>query len=126
MSEHEDLIRMLFDAMNSREFSSFEKVITDDVAFDFPGVGKTEGARRILLLLNSLLRKYPELTFTTSDVIVQSDRACALWTNAGKDSSGDSYSNSGVTLFHFRGDKISFISDYFKDTSFVERTTQHT
>lgn len=34
------------------------------------------------------------------------------------------FSNSGVTLFHFTRGKISFISDYFKDTSFVEQNNR--
>ena len=124
MNVHEGLIRMLFEAMNSREFSAFEKVITEEVAFDFPGVERTEGARRTLLLLRTLLRKFPQLTFTITDIILQSDRACAVWTNEGEDSVGNPYHNSGITLFRFKGDKISFISDYFKDTSFVERASQ--
>jgi ketosteroid isomerase-like protein len=110
--------------MNSREFDAFEKVITEDVAFDFPGAGRTEGARRTLLLLKTLLRKYPELTLTVKEIIVQEDRACAIWVNEGRDSKGSPYSNSGVTLFHFSDDKVSFISDYFKDNSFTEKGGQ--
>jgi ketosteroid isomerase-like protein len=124
MTVQEELIRKLFEAMNSREFNAFEKVITDDVAFDFPGVDRTEGARRTLLLLKTLLRKFPQLTFTIYDIIVQSDRACAVWANEGADTLGNPYSNKGITLFHFESDKISFISDYFKDTSFVDRAHQ--
>ncbi len=121
MDEQKALITLLFEAMNSREFEAFEEVITDTVAFDFPGVGRTEGARRTLLLLKSLLRKYPELTFSVNEIIVQGNRACAVWVNQGKNSQGVPYSNSGVTLFHLTEGKISFISDYFKDTSFTER-----
>ena len=124
MGAHEELIRMLFEAMNTREFNAFEKVVTENVAFDFPGAGRAEGARGTLLLLKTLLRKFPELTFTITQIIVQSDRACAVWTNEGKDSRGNPYNNSGITLFHFQDDKISFISDYFKDTSFVEHANQ--
>lgn len=124
MGSHEGLIRLLFEAMNSREFSAFEKVISEDVAFDFPGAGRAEGGRRTLLLLKTLLRKFPELTFSITEIVAQSDRACAVWTNEGKDSRGNPYSNSGITLFHFRDGKIIFISDYFKDTSFVELAGQ--
>jgi ketosteroid isomerase-like protein len=118
------MITLLFEAMNSREFSAFEKVITDDVGFDFPWVARTEGARRTLLLLRSLLRKYPELRFTLTDIIAEEDRTCAVWHNEGMDSRGNPYHNRGVTLFHFTGGKISFISDYFKDTSFTMKDNQ--
>ncbi len=115
-----ELAETVFKAMNTRDFSTFETVITNDVAFDFPGIGRTEGSRRTLLLLKSLIRKYPVLRFTVSEIIAQDDRACAVWTNKGEDSKGNPYSNSGITLIHFSGDKIRFLSDYFKDTSFVE------
>ncbi len=115
------LISLLFDAMNSHDFGVFETVITEDIPFDFPGTARAEGARRTLLLLKSLLRKYPNLRFTVSEVITEGDRACAVWTNEGNDSQGDPYRNSGVTLFHFTKGKISLISDYFKDTSVVEK-----
>ena len=35
-----ELARDVFKAMNARDFELFDRVITDDVAFDFPGVGK--------------------------------------------------------------------------------------
>jgi ketosteroid isomerase-like protein len=103
------------------EIIAYEKLITKKVAFDFPGAGRTEGARRTLLLLKSMLRKYPELTFTVKEIMVQENRACAIWVNEGRDRKGLPYSNSGITLFHFSDGKISFISDYFKDTSFTEK-----
>jgi hypothetical protein len=39
---------------------------------------------------------------------------------AGEDIKGNPYKNAGVTLLHFNQGKISFISDFFKDTSFVK------
>ncbi len=118
-SDPKEIIPLLFESMNCREFASFEQVINTDIVFDFPGAGRAEGDRRTLLLLKSLLRKYPELTFTLTDIIAEQDRACAVWTNEGMDLQGNSYRNSGVTLFHFTEGKISYISDYFKDTSFA-------
>ncbi len=110
----------VFQAMNSRDFEIFEKSITEDMVFDFPGAGRAEGDRRSLLLMRSILRKFPKLYFTVSEVIVEADRACVVWTNEGEDIQGTSYTNSGFTLIHFRDDKICFLSDYFKDTSFVK------
>jgi ketosteroid isomerase-like protein len=110
---------VVFRAINSRDFTEFEQMVTDDVSFDFPGAGIVEGSRRTLLLLKSILRKYPELIFTISEIIAQENRAVVIWTNKGKDHQGNPYANSGVTLLHFSQGKISFISDYFKDTSFV-------
>ncbi len=118
-SKH-DLTLSVFNAMNTRDFSELENNITEDVAFDFPGAGRIEGNRRVLIFLKALLRKYKNLTFTISEVIEESQRACAVWTNKGEHINGNAYENSGITLLYFSEDKISFISDYFKDTSFVE------
>jgi len=114
-----ELTLSVFNAMNSRDFSELEKNVTENVAFDFPGAGRIEGARRVILFLKALLRKYPKLHFTVSEVLVDKHKACAVWTNAGVSSDGGPYANSGITLLYFEGDKIRFISDYFKDTSFV-------
>ena len=109
----------MFQGMNTGDFSAFENEITPDIAFDFPGVGRTEGSRRTLLLLKALRRKFPNLQFNITDIIAESDRACVVWTNKGNDTSGNPYENSGVTLIHLVDGKISFISDYFKDTTFT-------
>lgn len=117
-SQINQMAESVFKAMNKRDFKDFEQLIRDDVVFDFPGAERAEGSRRALLLLKSLLRKYPRLQFSISEVISQADRACVVWTNEGEDLKGNPYTNAGVTLQHFRDGKISFISDYFKDTSF--------
>jgi len=116
----EDMARSVFTAMNTRNFSELESCITEDIAFDFPGSGRLEGSKRVIIFLKALLRKYPKLTFTVSEVLLDSQRACAVWTNEGKNTEGIPYANSGITLIHFANNKICFISDYFKDTSFVQ------
>jgi ketosteroid isomerase-like protein len=116
------LTEQVFEAMNTRDFELFDSLIADDVAFDFPGVGRVKGRRRTLLMLRSLLRKFPKLHFTVSEIIEDRDRSVAVWTNEGIDDKGNPYSNSGVTLLYSRGGKVTFLSDYFKDTSFVEKS----
>ena len=115
----QELITALFKAMNSRDFSILENHVAENVIFDFPGAGHIEGVRRTFIFLKALLRKYKTLTFTVNEVLIDEDAACAVWTNKGEHIDGYGYANSGVTLFRFSGDKISFLSDYFKDTSFV-------
>lgn len=116
------LAAKLFEAMNIRDFSDLEIHITDDVALDFPGNGVVSGMKKVLLFLKVLLRKYPTLKFTVSEIIATENRACAVWTNKGTDTTGAPYQNSGMTLIRFQNDKICFISDYFKDTSFVNNS----
>jgi ketosteroid isomerase-like protein len=116
---YKDLAKGVFDAMNTRDFSEMQKNITDNLVFDFPGAGKIEGAKRVVLFLTALLRKYSVLKFTVSEVFVEGERACAIWTNKGESKDGKPYANSGVTIFQFDDGKISSMSDYFKDTSFT-------
>lgn len=117
-----NLTQSVFNAMNSRDFSEMERNITDDAAFDFPGVGRIEGGKRVIIFLKALLRKYKELKFTVSEIVEGTDRACAVWTNEGEHINGNPYSNRGITLLWFSEGRINFISDYFKDTSFVENS----
>jgi len=120
LPDYKKLTLSVFNAMNSRDFSELEKNISENVAFDFPGAGRIQGARRVILFLKALLRKYPKLIFTVSEVLIDNEKACAVWTNAGENIEGKPYSNSGITLLHFGGEKIVLISDYFKNTSFVK------
>ncbi len=116
-----EMAQSVFNAMNTRDFSVFENMITNNVVFDFPGAGRIEGNRKVIIFLKALLRKYSVLTFTINEIIIENNSACVIWTNEGKHVEGHSYSNRGITLIHYSNEnKIEFISDYFKDTSFVK------
>ena len=109
----------VFEAMNTSEFSKFQETACEDISFDFPGADRIEGSKRVILFFKVLLRKYKNLQFNVTDVILEDKKACVVWTNNGEYNDGIPYKNSGMTLFHFKDDKVSFISDYFKDTSFT-------
>jgi ketosteroid isomerase-like protein len=115
-----DMAQRVFAGMNTRDFSELEEILDEGVVFDFPGAGLIEGPRKVLIFLKTLLRKYPKLTFTISEIIKDEQRACVVWSNEGEHIDGSPYKNRGITLLHFSGGKIKFISDYFKDTSFVK------
>jgi len=117
--DYEGIAVSIFDAMNTNEFSVFERNAASDISFDFPGTNRIEGVKRIILFFKVLLKKYKELTFWVNEVIIADEKACVVWTNKGTYQDGTNYENRGITLFHFKGDKVTFISDYFKDTSFT-------
>ena len=106
--------------MNNRDLSAFDQSLSETAIFDFPGSGRIEGRKRILLFFKLLFRKYPRLTFTVEDIITEGKKVCMVWSNEGEDKNGNPYSNRGVTLVKITNKKISFISDYFKDTSFIK------
>jgi ketosteroid isomerase-like protein len=108
-----------FEEMNNRSHHNFEKYLSEGAAFDFPGAGRIEGRRRIISFVKVLFRKFPRLVFSIKDMIVEGDRACIVWTNEGERVDGTLYKNKGVTLLQISDGKIDFVSDYFKDTSFV-------
>ena len=114
-----DLAHILFTAMNSRDLSELGKYLAEDAVFDFPGAGTIEGRRKILIFFKVLFRMYPRLTFTVEEIIAEGAQACALWSNEGENKEGKPYSNRGVTFLKVRNGEMVFLSDYFKDTSFV-------
>lgn len=117
----EKVARILFDAMNSRDLTNLEKSMLETARFDFPGAGCIEGRRKILTFLKVLFRKYTRLEFTVQETVIDGDKVCVLWTNSGEHSGGELYSNTGITYIEIEDGKIAFISDYFKDTSFVRK-----
>ncbi len=106
-------------ALNKRNYSEFKKRLTEDAALDFPGPGRIESQKKVISFIKALFRKFPRLEFTVRDVIVEEDRACIVWTNVGERNDGEPYKNRGITYMQMADGKITFISDYFKDTSFA-------
>lgn len=116
---YKEKTKAFFEAMNTKNFDILKEDMHEDISFDFPGTKLLVGQRRVLLFLNALMRKYNDLTFTVSEIIAENNVVFAVWTNKGTAADGSEYYNSGVTLIRFRDDKIEFLSDYFKDTSFT-------
>ncbi len=114
------LAQLVFECFNTRDFSKVEPFVATDIVFNFPGAGDILGARKALFFMKMLLRKFPVLEFDISEIIVEGEKAVTVWTNKGENNRGEQYSNSGMTLFHFNDGMISFISDYFKNTSFTQ------
>jgi ketosteroid isomerase-like protein len=112
----------IFEAMNVKNMAVLEPYLAEDAVFDFPGTSQVVGKKRVLIFLKALLRKFPDLFFQVQDVIVDSDKACIVWTNSARLATPSPYRNSGVTLVHCANGLIICISDYFKDTSFMNTT----
>ena len=117
-----ELAELVVTSMDKRDFTLYEKHVAEDAVLDFPGSEKVKGCRRIIVFLKAVLRKYPELKFTIEKIILDEDGAAVVWSNKGKDKSGEPYDNRGITFVQMRHEKIVLISDYFKNTSFLKRT----
>jgi ketosteroid isomerase-like protein len=105
-----------FAFLNLRDLDRLKALLREDARLDFPKTQPLLGLDRILKFLHLLLRQYPELTFTLHRTIVQGNRGAVHWTNHGKNRRGEPYENEGVTLLEFEGEKIRYLSDFFKDT----------
>ena len=123
ISSKAEITSAIFNSMNSRNFSGIEPFMADNMEFDFPGAGCISGKKRVLIFLNALLRKYPELVFSVSEILIDGQHACAVWSNKGKDINDNPYENRGMTYIRFENEKIVFLSDYFKDTTFTKAKT---
>ena len=110
----------IFSSLNNRELTRLNDYLDENATFDFPGTKLIEGRRKILAFFKILFRKYPRLTFTVQESIVDGEKVCILWTNEGITRNNTPYANRGVTYVHISGGKIHFISDYFKNTSFID------
>lgn len=105
-----------FTCFNNRDLERLRALLNENAQLYFPKTQPLLTPDRILKFLHLLFRQYPELTFTVHRTIVQRNRAAVHWTNQGKNRRGEPYQNEGMTLLEFEAGKISFISDFFKDT----------
>ncbi len=115
-----ELLQALFAGMSHQNFVAVEALLDEGIQFDFPGTAPLQGTRKVRSFLRVLWRQYPRLEFEVHEMIVEGERACAFWTNQGQTRAGDPYENRGMTLVHACAGRIILLSDYFKDTSFVD------
>ncbi len=115
MSEQQTILKF-FEVFNSRNMEKMGDLLHPEAEFYFPKTQPLIGKDRILKFLKLLFRQYPELSFTVVRVICQEHQAAVHWTNRGMNRRKEPYANDGATILEFKDGKISYISDFFKDT----------
>ena len=113
------LINEFFDVFNHRDLSKMGTVLTEEAELYFPKTQPLVGEKRIFKFLKILFKQYPELVFNIQRVILQGEWAAVHWTNRGMSRRNEPYQNEGVTILEMQDGKISFISDFFKDTEIL-------
>jgi ketosteroid isomerase-like protein len=113
---NETTIREFFQAVNERDLDRMGDRLDSNAEFLFPKTQPLAGKDRILRFFKILFRQFPELTFKVGRVILQDQQAAVHWTNRGVGRDKAPYENEGVTLLEWQGEKIRFMSDFFKDT----------
>ncbi len=112
----EQIFHKFFEVFNNRDMEEMGNLLNPAAELYFPKTRPLIGKEHILKFVHILLRRYPELSFKIERVIQQGDRAAVHWTNRGKNRRKEPYQNEGVTILETQDGKISFISDFFKDT----------
>jgi ketosteroid isomerase-like protein len=112
----EQTVIKFFDSVNRRDLEEMGNLLTESAEFYFPKTQPLIGKKRVLRFFGILFRQYPQLSFGIQSVIIQGSRAAVHWKNRGANRRNEPYENEGVTILEFAGGRISFISDFFKDT----------
>ena len=112
----DQIVQTFFEVFNNRDTEQMASLLNSDAEFFFPKTHPLIGRERILKFLGILFRQYPQLSFTIQRVIQQGDQAAVHWTNEGLNRRNEPYQNEGVTILEMQNGKISYISDFFKDT----------
>lgn len=114
--QDEQSIDQFFEIVNGRELTELEELLSESAEFYFPKTQPLRGRERIIRFFKVLFRQYPELVFEIRRKIIQKGWTAVHWVNHGANRHGDQYNNEGVTLMKLTDGKITFISDFFKDT----------
>jgi ketosteroid isomerase-like protein len=112
----QSLVSFFFEKINTRNLDEFGFCLADNAEFYFPKTHPLLGKTQILRFFNILFRRFPRLEFEVQKVIVEEQSAAIHWKNKGVNRKQESYENEGVTLIEARDEKITWISDFFKDT----------
>ena len=112
----ENLVSLFFEMVNTRNLDELGSHLAENAEFYFPKTQPLVGKSQILRFFNILFRRFPRLEFEVQRVIVEEQRAAVHWKNRGVNRKQEPYENEGVTLLESRGKKITWISDFFKDT----------
>ena len=113
---NKNFLLKFFDLINGREWDALEKFLAEDAEFHFPKTKPLLNKGRILKFMALLWKMVPELHFNVQRTIIQGNVAAVHWTNHGRDRKNPSYTNEGVTILEYKDDKITYISDFFKNT----------
>ena len=97
VNQNTQIAVIIFSALNNRELIRLNDYLDENATFDFPGTKLIKGRKKILTFFKILFRKYPRLTFTVQETIVDGEKVCILWTNEGITSNNTPYVNRGVT-----------------------------
>jgi len=114
--ESQNIATLFFDLLNQRDMTAFENLLADDAELYFPKTKPLLGKERVIRFFKILFKRFPKLEFKVEGNIVEGPRAVVHWTNQGVRKDQEPYDNEGVTWLEMEENKVTLISDFFKDT----------
>ncbi len=116
MADLSNRVDRFFELLSTQRLEQMGDFLTEEARLFFPKTQPLIGKEKILKFFQVLFRQYPQLTFVVEHTIAQENKVAAHWRNKGITRKNEPYENEGVTLFFFEGERVSWMSDFFKDT----------
>ena len=113
---NDEVVSRFFTLVNERDLSKLEALLREESEFYFPKTKPMLGKDRIIRFFKILFHRFPHLEFQIQRTIVQEANAAVHWSNRGMNRRKEPYENEGVTILEMEEGRITFISDFFKDT----------
>lgn len=111
-----EMIEEFYDLLSTQDLAGLEAALIPEAVLLFPKTQPLNCREKILKFFRLLFRQYPQLTFKVRRSVIQDGWAAVHWTNDGFTRKKEAYCNEGVTLIEFQEGKVSFLSDFFKNT----------
>jgi hypothetical protein len=107
------------DDLEKRDTSLVLKWFADNGVLWMPPSEPIEGARRVAAMFRVIFRMYAEIHWKVTDVYPVSDVRFIYMTDSwGTIGKSTPYRNSIMSIIEFNAEnKITYLSDYFKDTA---------
>jgi ketosteroid isomerase-like protein len=115
-----------FKSLNERDIQSFISAWTEDASFVYPGKltvsREVKGKKDITKWFENFLENFTQFKFSLKNVCVEkifdftgSNVVSVEWNIEGKNKSGNSFRNSGVTIIEIKKTKAVRVQDYIFD-----------
>lgn len=134
MSEQENIqvVRRIFDALNSHDLETGSKYYSRDVRVEAPNVAGTMNLDQTRKDNQNFLTAFPDVHFDLKDIIAQGDRVAVSYMIKGTHKAplanlnGDtipatnrSVTQRGVSIFEIRNNQVSHQQDYWDQVTFL-------
>ena len=110
-----EIVQDYFDCVNSGRWDDYLGLFADDIVMDEQMLGHLEGLERLRAGIEGL-RSQPDFRNRLREVVVDGDRAMAIWHITAPQPGGRVLEVDGVNCYHIKNGKIVYFAN-FHDTA---------